>query len=121
MQEELKRAYPNLFWLLWQSTLACYPSSSSALSTSAHLLRQCWWQGKEVNCSEIFSPVITDSGVCCAFNLRTDLKNSTYSQLVTQMKVAEKYDFNILAFVSGKGNICREGANKDLGSNFACR
>ena len=84
-------------------------------------MRQCKWEGKEVNCSEIFSPVITDSGVCCAFNLRTDLKNSTYSQLVTQMKVAEKYDFNILAFVSGKGNVWREGENKDLGSNFACR
>ena len=42
--------------------------------------------GKEVNCSEIFSPVITDSGVCCAFNLQDDLKESTFSRLVKEMQ-----------------------------------
>ena len=44
------------------------------------------WQGREVNCSEIFSPVITDSGVCCAFNLQDDLKESTFSRLVKEMQ-----------------------------------
>ena len=44
------------------------------------------WQGKEVNCSEIFSPVITDSGVCCAFNLQDDLKESKFSRLVNEMQ-----------------------------------
>ena len=53
------------------------------------MLRQCLWQGKEVNCSEIFTPVITDSGVCCAFNLESDLKESNYSHLVEEMQVKE--------------------------------
>ena len=43
--------------------------------------------GKQVNCSEVFTPVITDSGVCCAFNLQDDLRESTYSQLVKEMQV----------------------------------
>ena len=43
--------------------------------------------GKEVNCSAIFTPVITDTGVCCAFNLQSDLKESKYSHLVEEMQV----------------------------------
>ena len=49
-QEELAKAYPNLFRLLWQSTLPCYPPTSEFESSdSVHLLRKCSWQGKEVN------------------------------------------------------------------------
>ena len=41
-----------------------------------------------VNCSEYFTPVITDMGVCCAFNIKTDImKNSTYKGLVEKMQV----------------------------------
>ena len=47
----------------------------------------CYLQGNEVNCSEIFTPVVTDSGVCCAFNLHMDLKESQYSELVEEMQV----------------------------------
>ena len=32
--------------------------------------------------------MITDSGVCCAFNLNLALKQSTYSKLVAEMQVA---------------------------------
>ena len=31
--------------------------------------------------------MITDSGVCCAFNLHSELKESKYSQLVKEMQV----------------------------------
>ena len=31
--------------------------------------------------------MITDSGVCCAFNLHSELKESKYSQLVKDMQV----------------------------------
>ena len=85
--EESAKAYPKLFRLLWKSTLPCYPFSSSELSNSTHMLRQCKWEGKEVNCSEIFKPVITDTGVCCAFNLQSDLKESKYSELVKKIQV----------------------------------
>ena len=50
------------------------------------MLRKCTWQGNLVNCSDIFTPVITDSGVCCAFNHRSNLKDSMYSQLVKEMQ-----------------------------------
>ena len=88
-QADLARAYPNLFRLLWQSTLPCYPPPTSPNTDSVHMLRQCLWQGEEGNCSEIFTPVITDSGVCCAFNLESDLKESNYSHLVEEMQVKE--------------------------------
>ena len=88
-QEDFAKAFPNIFRLLWKSTLPCYPFPSSELSSSTHMLRQCQWEGREVNCSQIFKPVITDTGVCCAFNLQSDLKESSYSQLVktTQVKI----------------------------------
>ena len=33
------------------------------------LLITCIFLGKKVDCSEIFYPVITDEGQCCAFNI----------------------------------------------------
>ena len=88
-------AYPGLFRLLWHSGLPCSPSTSPS---SPHLLRcsgehhlgcrRCSWQGKVVNCSDIFTPVITDMGVCCSFNIKTDiLKDSPYKDLVEEMQV----------------------------------
>ena len=55
------------------------------------MLRQCWWRGEQINCSEIFTPVITDTGVCCAFNLQTHFKETTYSQLVKEMQVTKDH------------------------------
>ena len=46
LQEEHAQLYSNLFRLLWKSTLPCYPSSSSTLSMSTHLLRQCRSHGQ---------------------------------------------------------------------------
>ena len=39
-----------------------------------------------MNCSEIFTPVITDTGVCCSFNPHSNLRESNYSQLVLEMQ-----------------------------------
>ena len=88
-QDDLSQAYPNLFRLLWKSTLACHPSTT--FSDSAYILKKCWWQGRQVQCSEIFTPVITDSGVCCAFNLETNFMESNYSKLVKEMQVRERF------------------------------
>ena len=60
----------------------------------------CSLQGKEVNCSEIFTPVVTDSGVCCAFNLHMDLKKSKYSELVEEMQVNFRNSQMYVAFES---------------------
>ena len=82
-------AYPNLFRLLWKSALPCSPHPRS--EDSAFMLRKCTWQGNLVNCSDIFTPVITDSGVCCAFNHQSKLKDSMYSQLVKEMQGLQEY------------------------------
>ena len=70
------------------------------------MLKQCTWQGNLVNCSDIFTPVITDSGVCCAFNHRSNLKDSMYSQLVKEMQGArtrEDQEASTVASGIGRG------------------
>ena len=67
------------------------------------MLRQCKWEGKEVNCSEIFTPVITDTGVCCAFNLQSDFKDSNYTSLVKDIQVRSMFDFYITLFRPKQG------------------
>ena len=42
--------------------------------------------GNDVNCSDVFTPVVTDSGVCCAFNMQDNLEDSDYSRLVQAMR-----------------------------------
>ena len=42
--------------------------------------------GNDVNCSDVFTPVVTDSGVCCAFNMQDNLEDSEYSRLVQAMR-----------------------------------
>lgn len=32
------------------------------------VVRKCRWRQKEVNCSDIMSPVLTETGLCYAFN-----------------------------------------------------
>ena len=87
-QEALSRIYPNLFRLLWHTMLPCFPKRNNP--NEAHMLHQCKWQGKLVNCSDIFTPVVTDSGICCAFNVKNTLVESNYSRLVSEMQGQKK-------------------------------
>ncbi|KAF4519264.1 hypothetical protein B566_EDAN002153 [Ephemera danica] len=34
-----------------------------------HLFQQCYFQGQEMNCSELFRPIYTDEGLCFTFNM----------------------------------------------------
>ena len=72
---------------------------------SPHMLSKCSWKGQKVNCSDIFTPVITDSGVCCAFNLQDNLRDSDYSRLVQTMQEESKgpSEENMRKVVSGIG------------------
>ena len=49
-----------------------------------------------MECPEIFSPVITDTGVCCAFNGHVSFVESQYSELVKEMQVLDLSFFFIL-------------------------
>ena len=77
----MSSAYPHLFRLLWHSNLPCSPSSTS----NSSLLTRCSWAGAPINCSDIFRPVTTDSGVCCAFNAESVLRDSSFTDLVKEM------------------------------------
>ena len=82
--------------------LPCFPKDDS--SDEAHMLRQCSWQGRTVNCSDMFTPVVTDSGICCALNVESNLKESEYSHLVTEMQGPKKTkDLQKAASGIGKG------------------
>ena len=64
-------SFPNFFRLLRRASLLC---GAPAGSDSSHMLLKCMWAGKEFECRDIFTPVPTDSGMCCAFNPRTILR-----------------------------------------------
>jgi hypothetical protein len=48
--------------------------------------QECSWKGQQVNCSELFQAVPTDSGMCCAFNMADSLRPSSYSRLLSEMQ-----------------------------------
>jgi len=34
------------------------------------VLKSCYWKGKPINCAAIFSPIPTERGMCCTFNMK---------------------------------------------------
>ena len=103
-QDVLSRIYPNIFQLLWHSMPPCFPNDDNP--DSPYLLSRCSWLGNDVNCSDVFTQVITDSGVCCAFNMQEDnLKDSEYSALVQAMREpkSENKDDKVRKVTSGVG------------------
>ena len=65
--------------------LPCVPKDKSS-DDEAYMLRKCSWQGEVIDCSGIFTPVVTDSGICCALNVKSSFEESDYSRLVTEMQ-----------------------------------
>ena len=74
--------YPELFRILWESTLPCFKEENE----EEHMLLSCELAGVEVNCSSIFTRVPTDTGMCCALNVDDSLRDSTYTMLVKEMQ-----------------------------------
>ena len=79
---DMKTLFPELFRLLWDSTLPCFEEENK----EEHMLLSCELAGLEVNCSDIFTRVPTDVGMCCALNVDDTLRASEYQNLVTQMQ-----------------------------------
>ena len=71
----MRTLYPHLFEVLWESTLPCFGTNDS-------LLVSCELAGLKVNCSNLFTRVPTDRGMCCALNAEDNLKESEYKTLV---------------------------------------
>ena len=51
-----------------------------------HMLVSCEVAGKKTNCSNLFTRVPTDSGMCCALNWKNNLRTSEYKRLVQSMQ-----------------------------------
>ena len=76
---DMTKLYPELFDILWDSTLPCFQNKRE---TSDHMLLSCQLGGKNVNCSNLFKRVPTDTGMCCALNNVDSLEDSEYKDLV---------------------------------------
>ena len=79
---DMRSVYPELFRILWESTLPCF----GAPRKEEYMLSSCQLAGSEVNCSDLFTKVPTDAGMCCALNSLDSLKDSTYQRLVKELQ-----------------------------------
>ena len=57
---DMQSLYPELFRILWESTLPCARSANR----EEYMLISCQLAGAELNCSDLFSRVPTDTGFC---------------------------------------------------------
>ena len=78
--EEIGKNFSSLFNLLWPSSLPCHAPGPAP--GSAHLLQRCVLHGQELDCARLFRPVATDRGICCSFNHRNVLRDSSFSRLL---------------------------------------
>ena len=80
---DMRSLYPELFRILWESTLPCF---RSVTREEEHMLVSCQLAGVEVNCSDLFSRVSTDTGFCCALNIQDLLRESEYQALIKEIQ-----------------------------------
>ena len=78
----MQTLYPELFRILWDSTLPCFKEENK----EEHMMLSCEVAGVEVNCSNLFIRVPTDTGMCCALNVDDSLRASEYQELVKEMQ-----------------------------------
>ena len=59
--------------MLWYSNLPCFDVNgvTSENRDENALIKACYWEGKLIPCAAIFSPIPTDRGMCCAFNMKS--------------------------------------------------
>ena len=84
---EMRSLYPELFRVLWFSTLPCFEGD---IKDNQHMLLSCELAGLKVNCSELFKRVPTDSGFCCALNAVDPLRASEYQSLIKEMQLGKR-------------------------------
>ena len=80
---DMRSLYPKLFDVLWDSTLPCFQEEGEDKDA---MVLSCQLGGKQINCSNLFSRVPTDTGMCCTLNNVHALKESEYKQLVNKLQ-----------------------------------
>ena len=70
-QLNITHAYRAIFDVLWHTQLPCFDVQETTSTTDNQhgMLKSCHWRGKRVPCSQIFSTMPTDRGMCCSFNI----------------------------------------------------
>ena len=79
---DMNKLYPELFKILWFSTLPCFQEEGM----DEQMLLSCEIGGRKTNCSDIFTKVPSDSGMCCALNSADSLRSSGYKELLEEMQ-----------------------------------
>ena len=97
---EIGRNLTSLFNLLWNSNLPCF---GGAANSGGFLLKKCFLYGKERDCRDLFRPVPTDAGICCAFNHRQTLRDSQYSRLLKMKQREDSAGENSQGFPASVG------------------
>ena len=97
---EIGRNLTSLFNLLWNSNLPCFDREDES---GGFLLKKCFLYGEEKDCRDLFRPVTTDSGICCAFNHRQRLRDSQYSRLLQKKQREERAGENSEGFQASVG------------------
>ena len=104
--------YPELFRILWESTVPCFENANA--NAADHMLVSCEVGGVEVNCSDLFTRVATDTGMCCALNVQDSLRESEYQALIKELQ-GERRTRKVESQEGGKKNGLR--LTLDLHSN----
>ena len=73
---------------LWYSRLPCFDVEgiTSEEEGEKTMIKICKWKGKTIPCSRIFKKVTTDSGICCAFNMKEADDLFAKSEYTTHVK-----------------------------------
>ena len=57
------------------------------------MIKECWWKGKRLSCSSIFTKIPTDRGMCCSFNKQKAeemFKESRYQHQLKRLNDQDK-------------------------------
>ncbi len=73
LYDRLLEQWRRILGVLWYSTFPCFDvpgyTSRNARNVRLRTLMECLWKGRPVPCREVFRTVVTDLGMCCAFNM----------------------------------------------------
>jgi len=121
---DFKASYESWMTNLWQSSLPCFDTVNvtAAYNGERSLIKACWWKGKSIPCSAIFTKVATDQGICCAFNAEAAKRlysGKTYANLIKKLhdrdlKNAFENASSPKDFLSGKEPQSQAGVSKGL-------
>ena len=84
----MQTLYPELFRILWESTLPCFKEENN----EEHMLLSCELAGVELSCEDYFTRIPTDRGMtvipgmCCALNVESSLRSSENNSLIKELQ-----------------------------------